>query len=393
MAGLASLAIASTSLAQTTNTIRITGSTAYRASVYAAIGHILNPGYVYGYTGSSASGAGQAEFRGTTISGSYPVDIKTSFSGSVGGIQTVTQNLLLTNWLNSSSLAVGPYPSGGTSGLTGPYDAPTAADVTMSDSFQSSTLFPSPALSGPLNAYGIVGVVPFEICRNAGSPSSISNVTGLVMQALLSDGNIPMSQFTGNSNDESTVVYALGRDEDSGTRLETFAETGFGIFSIPSQWEPVISGTPGPGGTVTGIIPYPADTVNGIPYPAGQAGYNSGGSLASAMNTPGSFGAFTGYCIAYLGINDANTISLGASCTFNGVYYSTNALAEGQYTLWSYEHMYYRSTFNGTPATIVQQLANQIHSQDATVSGGVLVNTMHVSRPVEGGVITFGNPY
>ncbi|HVM59332.1 MAG TPA: hypothetical protein VMV72_00560 [Verrucomicrobiae bacterium] len=389
LAGVASLAIAGTASAQT-NIIRITGSTAFRKAVHIAIGDILNAGYTYGYAGSALSSAGQAEFRGSTKVGNYPVDIKTSFSGSVGGIQNLTRNLTVSTWLNGTNLT-----AGGTSGLTGPYDTPVTADVTMSDSFQSSTAYTSPQLAGALNNDGVVGVVPFQFVRNAGSPSSISNVTSLVAQALFGAGQINQSLFTGNNADESLQITLMGRDEDSGTRLESFAETGFGIFNAPFQYQPTISGTPGTGGVVTAYAPWPINTVNGTTYPVGHSGYSSGGSLASAMNTPGSQsiggGSNTSF-IAYLGINDASTVTLGQTLTFNGVAYSTSTVAEGQYTLWSYEHMYYRGTYSGNPQTIANQIAQQIHDVEA-VQSGQLLSTMQVGRSVEGGVITSGSPY
>jgi len=377
MAGLFALVFVGTASAQTT--IRITGSTAFRKATHQAIGNILNPGFTVGFSGTDLTKASQAIFTGTTKIGSNSVIIKTSWSGSVGGVQTLAQNLTVSTWLQNGLTG---------SGLnSGPYDSPVTADVTMSDSFQGSTAFLTPVLNDK-----VVGVVAFEWVRNAGSPSSLADMTPLLAQALLGAGQIPLSQFTGLNADESVIVTALGRDEDSGTRLDEFAESGFGIFSAPFQYQPVISGTPGPSGTVTGANPWPVNTVNGVTYPVGHSGFSGGGALAAALNTPGSLAGTGGWFVAYLGISDAAGVNLGAPMTYNGVAYSPTAVQEGQYTAWSYEHLMYRSSFSGTAKTVADQLGTQIHDVDATASG-VLLSTMQVGRSVEGGVVTFGNPY
>ena len=50
--------------------------------------------------------------------------------------------------------------------------------------------------------------------------------------------------WTGNSNDVTNIVYAIGRDPDSGTRKTAFLETGVQNFvtgvtpTTVLQWEP-----------------------------------------------------------------------------------------------------------------------------------------------------------
>src|ERR1700730_17310611 len=68
--------------------IRFTGSTAYRGNTHTAITHILDAGFTYAYSGSTLGGSSYAIFHGT-VAGT-PVTIKTSWSGSEGGIQTVS---------------------------------------------------------------------------------------------------------------------------------------------------------------------------------------------------------------------------------------------------------------------------------------------------------------
>jgi len=380
IAGLAALAIASTASAQT-NLIHITGSNASKKSLSTAIGNILNTGYVYGYAGSALSSASQFEFRGTTIVGSFPVDITVNLTGGAGGVQDLAQNLTITTWLNATNLT-----TGGTANLAGPLVS-AQADTAIGEQFQSSTGFNTPVLHDQ-----VIGVVPYLWVRNAGSPSTISNVTSFLAQVLYGTGQIPLSQITGLNSDEGVALTALGRDENASVRLVAFAETGFGIFTPPFQYEALISGTAGPGGTVTNAIPWPINTVNGTTYPVGHSGYSTGSALAAALNTPGSLAATGGWFIGPLALNDASTVTLGASLTYNGVAYSAQTVQEGQYTFWSYKHLFYRTSYSGTPQTVANQIANRILNFDA-VQSGLLVSTLNVGRTGEGTEVTFGNPY
>jgi hypothetical protein len=380
MAGLAALAIASTASAQT-NLIHITGSNASKKSLSTAIGNILNAGYVYGYAGTSLGSASQFEFRGTTITGNFPVDITVNLIGGVGGVQDLVQNLAITTWFNATNLT-----TGGTANLAGPLVS-AQADVAIAEQFQSSTGFNTPVLHDQ-----VIGVVPYLWTRNAGSPNTITNVTSLLAQILYGTGQIPLSQITGLSSDETIALTALGRDENASVRLIAFAETGFGIFTPPLQYQVIISGSPGPGGSVTGITPWPSNTVNGTAYPIGHSGYAKGSDLAAALNTPGSFGTTGGWFIGPLALTDAQTVSLGATLNYNGVAYSPQAVEEGQYTFWSYTHLFYRSGYTGNPKTIADQIGNRILNFDA-VQSGLLVTSLNVGRAVDGGEVTFGNPY
>ena len=92
--------------------------------------------------------------------------------------------------------------------------------------------------------------------------------------------------------------------------------------------------------------------------------------------------------LAYFGKNDANGVNGGNNnLTYNGVAYTDANIQEGKYSFWGYEHLVYRSTLTGNAKTVADQLASQIKTTDATVSG-LLLPTMHVSRTTEGAVIT-----
>src|SRR4029453_17938068 len=110
------------------------------------ITHILAPGFVYGYTGSNFGGASQAIFTGNV--GANPMIIKTSWSGAVGGVQTVSQSLNV-NYLPDSTTQT----TGGSSGAATGTEA-GVPDVAMTDNYQSSTPFTTPILTDT-----VVGIV------------------------------------------------------------------------------------------------------------------------------------------------------------------------------------------------------------------------------------------
>ncbi len=391
---VALLAVAFAGIASAQTTIRITGSTAFRAATVTAIQNILQPGYTYGYIGSSVTGANQSTFVGTTKTSNLSVIVKCSWAGSVGGVQTIAQQspvvtttnpyISETNALTATGLVL--------TASTAIFDSPANADISMSDSFQSSTAFSGTGYNTLTDT--IVGVVPFVWTKGSSSDTAVqailanvTNMTPLAARAILS-GGAPISLLTGNSADSSVWVYPMGRDEDSGTRLVQYAESGFGIFGSPVQFQPTISS-----GAIASIAPWPAQTILGISYPIGHSGSSSGGTLATYLNTPvaaaarDSLGAKFAL-VAFFGVNDANGVNAGGNnLTWNGVPYSAAAVQEGRYTYWGYEHLMYRNTLTGNPKTVADQLANQIKTQDAAVSG-VLLSTMNVSRVTEGAVIT-----
>jgi hypothetical protein len=392
MAGLLATSLVGISNAQTV--IHITGSTAFRAGAHQAMGDILQPGYIYAYSGTSLPSANQAIFTGTTYAsnGAIPVIIKTSWSGSVGGVQTVSQQLPVSTWLTNTT----PQSTTGTGSAPANYDPPSVPDACFSDGFQASSPFTTPVLLDH-----IVGIVPFKWVRNNGSPTTLSNITPqLAISLYTGTGSLPLALFTGLPLDETTNVYGLGRNADSGTRLNAFAETGVGVLNIVHQYYPLNGSTIiKSGGTlvVTGQELVPVDVVNGITYPVGDSGYNSGGDLAAAMKSTGSASAtgVNGFYVTYLGLPDAFTAENGGATdmTYNGTLYSATAVAEGQYSFWGYEHVMYRQNYSGLQKTVTDLISAKLVAVDAavipsgSVAPGILLSSMHVQRFTDGGPI------
>jgi len=407
------LAFALIGAASAQTVVRITGSTAYRAAVYQAIQNILAAGYQYGYTGTTLSKASQAIFTGTTATGGISVIIKTSFSGSVGGISTLAANLTIGTggsftggggWLVDST----PQSTGGTGGAPANYDSPITADVAMADCFQASA---PPTYQTPRLKDNIVGVVPFVFVATPGSPLQdplnhpVTNITkAQVSSIFVSPGSLTLSALSGNSADTETVL-GVGRDEDSGTRIQALACSAISVQTNLQQNQPLYDGAsaptlppPAPGTQITGAGLWPAVTLNALAYPQGDSGYNGGGTLASQVNVSHSGGmpTFADWFVSYFGINDAAGVTTGTKLEFNGVAY-TEPNVEGpgtsgftkQYTFWGYEHLFTRTTVAGNVKMVATQVAANLKSTSAAVSG-ILLGNMKVSRDKDGGPIEKG---
>ena len=115
-------------------------------------------------------------------------------------------------------------------------------------------------------------------------------------------------------------------------------------------------------------------------------------STAIALNVDGdAYGP--GYAIGFLSAKDAFTVtgnSAGAlSLTYDGVPYSTNAVQNGQYSLWGYVRLNHRSGINASLTTFKGNLAEAIPNYlgSGTGSLGIPVPSMTVQRSVDGGSI------
>lgn len=354
LASAFALGLASAASGQTT--VRLTGSTAFRASVHNALLSIMSgETYAYGGNDGTFANAAHAIFHGTI--GGEAVIVKTSWSGSVGGIQALDSPAsLVTNFINSSVIGT----AGGLGGQAATVDE--EAEIAMSDVFQGSTVFQNTELIDT-----VVAVVPFKILSGKGAPASLTNITSLSFQALYSAGKVPLALVTGQNADRTTKLYAMGRDNSSGTRLTTLADTGLGALST--------------------VIQYSFDGATYLSQ--GNGGYTSGGNVRTALSATAT-GAL-GYNIAYIGLSDSvGALTAGAKeLSYNGVTYSATAVAEGSYTLWGYQHLFTREDIGEVENDVATALANSLIANPG--SSGLLLSTMGVTRLAEGAPI--GNKY
>ncbi|MDD5200588.1 MAG: hypothetical protein PHC88_12405 [Terrimicrobiaceae bacterium] len=372
------VALALTGGASAQTVIRFTGSTAFRTQTLTAIfkvlggtGTTLPVGSKYGYTGSSFVGSRAATFYGTF--NAQPVIIKTSFSGSTGGIQ-VTAGSLSVKFIPPSADAT--LTQGGTSGIADPTTDPTLfenaiPDVTMMDTDQSTTPFLGTYLGSSYATLTAtrVGIIPFVWVKSKLGAAGLTNMTNLLAQAqFIGTGRLPLALYTGNGADEGTEIFATGRDFDSGTRAISYVESGIGALTVTQQYD-IATGNK-----------YPAKVINGISFGIGNGGESSGGNLATKMTTTTAARTY----VSYMGINDYEQFAAPGGATaldWNGVPYSLAAIIDGRYTFWSYENLGYRSSYAGLGKQFADSVATQITNETSLI----LLSDMKVSRAVDGG--------
>jgi hypothetical protein len=311
-ASIAALCVAQTASADIT--VRITGSSAFRAATTNAIKNVLSggsPAIAYA-GGGSFSGATWSTFVGTLTGVTGTVTVKCNWTGSVAGIRDVTSSASIRFLADGVTATTGA----GTSVAVPVTTAEGVPDIALADNAQSSTTFLTPTLNG--NTTPLVGIVPFAFVKSRDTTAAITNLTRQAFNWLFSNNYAPARLFTGGT--DTQPIFALGRDPFSGTRLTALAETGYGTQNPVVQSLPTISS-----GAITNIALYPTSTNTNI---VGNDGEGSGGSLADYMRltsasvtdaggnvTSGSAGFIT-----YLGEADAYraVYGVGSSVGANG---------------------------------------------------------------------------
>ena len=428
---MGTMALAAASMATAaTQYVKITGSSAFRGATTIAVYNLLD--------GTQTISGGVAESGKKVTNGTHTIlkgklasaptgdtyVIQMFWTGSAGGVMNVANDYQVafpstatTAWLadNAANL-VTVTKTGSGSGqdittsavISSPvWDGASRADIAMSDTKQATTIYTIDAGFNDLQE-AQVGVVPFVWVRSGSADSALATqLTGFTnintlqaQQVLTATGGTPLSQFTGLAADNNAKVFVLGRDGDSGTRLVTFAESGFGTLSNPYQV--ITTPTGSTTGNVTAISAYASQTINGITYAAGNGGYSSGGTLATDLNRNVSGFTVGGKKVAlvgYLGTSDAAAVTNGKVLGWNGVTLPFNsaggltdgkwdytAVRNGSYTFWSYEYLMRSASIGVFQDAFATALASQIAGADAVVSG-VISTSMAVSRNAEGAVI------
>ena len=347
-------------------TVYMTGSTAFRNSVYNtlnAAGAVFDsaPSFA-GYDGSSAGGCNYMTFVGTI--GGVAMTVKCHWSGSEAGVKDVVTGQTET-FLDDSLNGTG-Y-NAGVPGAT----INASADLAMADNAQRFSRTPTPELATGSS----VGIIPFTWVRN---PSSLwtgaNNVTDQQIRQAMK-GFCHLALFTGN-NADTTYVYVSGRNNGSGTRVNAFGTSGFGIFTSPNQIELDASGN--------------MQFLASVGDYAGDDGFESGGTLAGTLGVDTAtksdlFNGGTGFTVlSYLGRGDANkAISLGAvELTLNGVASTTANIVEGKYNYWGVEYIYQKNGASVDAQSVYGKLANTSTGINANLDGttGIKLTDMHATR-------------
>ena len=396
MTALAAISIGSAlATAPASETVYITGSTAFRSSANTAINTYATThgGAKIAWDNATLGSAGNLLYTFTNGAGTNYIDVH--WSGSEGGIQSVAGP---TNGSNAAVFGYFPLTAVGltTNGITNNQ----VGNLTFADTYQSTSTF-NGTFQGVTYAALVdnqVGVVSFNWVASVGCAAT--NIGVNTAQQLLAAGTVPVAMLTGNSADMVNGVYLFGRNLDSGTRLTTFAETGYGVKTPVVQYKY---------DSTSQIEQYPIEIINGVSSSSlGNSGYSSGGTLCGFMtnsyaagsglsvgDASGTFNAsvYTGnnYLIGYAGTSDANGKTNGGliKMAYNGVTSSTNGIAIGQYTFWGYEHLLYN---NATASTAAKSVASSLvtgllATPTATLTPNVNLNDMLVGRNVDGGAI------
>jgi hypothetical protein len=365
LAAALSLSVVSLSSA---GTIYMTGSTAMRGVVYNTM---IAPGAVFTAAPTTTlfegggSSANYMAFSGTLVGGTGTTIIQCHWSGSEGGIKDVA--------LGTTETFMDPTLMDGTDHGTNSPSLTTshAADLAMADNAQSFSRTKTPALT----TFKEVGVITFAWVRNPGLWTGSNLTDSMIRQAL--KGFCKRAVFSGNAGDTADFVYVSGRDNQSGTRVNAFGNSGFGIFTLPKQIEMDSSGN--------------MQDLSGAGDYAGDYGFSSGGTLAGTMGavTTNKSDLFnvgaTGYSvIAYLSRGDANTaIGKGAvELTYNGIAESAAAIKEGTYTFWGNEYIYQANGAGTEAQSAYARLSNSATGINNYCDGvkAIKLTDMHCTR-------------
>jgi hypothetical protein len=439
-AGALALAITSSAMAQTT--ITVTGATAFRQATVRAIYNAYNsvsPGLngmanasfnvAYDFSGNNLDqliASNKAVFIGTFPGISGTTVIQTSFNGSAEGLNAIAGNN------NPPFLTTAAVTNSGT--FQGATTSPTETKrpkFSFSDVYQSSTPVDNEVLN-PVGA-SAVGVVTFAMIANEGAPANWTNVTFQQTRALWEQGIQPLRIFTGNTND-TTLVFATGRNDGSGTRASYLSEWQYGVAEPVQQY---IATTNSSASSITRITAVPANgrgpvgsvldtgSTNNASVlwgntAVGNGGYSSGSALRGLMGLPSTNvtvydGVSTNpvaeniplFLLTWLSTADCLQASAAGAkiMAWNGVKVTPVAtndpsnylskgfnkedfdkVTSGAYSAWNYQHLYYHGSLSTNETlwynsmktnylpTGLQQTANGLTLQDMST----------VSRPDDG---------
>ena len=397
--------------------INITGATAFREAAHAAIIASFDAGSLtYGYQSTNIGNAGRAIFSGTINSGADSVIVRTSWSGSVAGIRAVVNQANSVSYYSTALTA--NLTANGTANLStsGSNSTSTTANfITFADNTQDNTPFTGTTLLG-----GPVGVIAFvPVVTETPEVINGQNITTLQLRRLMIAGSAPLQFITGNSSHAGKKVYWTGRQDTSGTRAIYLTEAGLGASAAINQnrVEPLDNTT----GNFTAIQLWPtgdatnASTIWGADA-AGNGGYASGGAIVPIFsrtanttvaiknaggNVTSTANGTDTIIMTVISSQDANDIQTGGGrvLSYNGSYIEPaplptglttadkNKIAKGQYTLWSYENLFYRDDVSDQPT--LDFIALLETNVPAGIGGnGVAISDMKVSRAKDGGSLT-----
>jgi len=327
-AAASALFLAASAKAQTK--VYIAGAPALRTELTSAIENLLvgQASVQRAFNGSAIITANVVTWTGATVGGN-PVTIKLNYNGSAGGWKTnsARQNV---RFLPDSVNGAGANQVDVLTNTSAPAEN-GIPDFHISNEFQESTPWSGTnSVSFPENgptSYSplidrIVGIMPIKIVASPSAPAGL-NLTPQLAQQLFANGELRLSQLTGNSADYTKKVYPLSRGIDSGVRTLWASANGLGSSTPLLTWQATVSNTTNkpvlgivvvsPG---TGYTSAPTVTITG-----------GGGSGATATATVAN-GKITGFTVTNqgTGYNSAPSVALSGG---GGSLASARAIIQG----------------------------------------------------------------
>lgn len=439
----AALAVGATSSAMAqTNIIDVTGATAFRNAAMRAITasfstnglQIVHDGN--GDTLSVMYGANKAIFRGTMPGISGITVVRTSWNGSAEGINAIAGKnnppFYTLDALNNSLDWDGSAAKGGIAGPTVTNSRPRFA---FSDVLQKNTPVRTDLNGARFTASADnVGVVTFAMVANDGSDTNLNNVTVQQALALWKSGSLPLKQFTGNPNSVG-YVYAMGRNDGSGTRASYLSEFKVGVARPVKQFIATSAGITNtsdrfdsitlipPGGTGAGVLATAggaanASTLWGQSALVGNGGYASSSGIRDHLqrksaNTVVYDGVsttpiYTGplALVSWLSTSDARSAATGGAriLAYNGVRITPIAtsgsylgsgfsqedyekITTGLYSPWNYQQFYRYGTLTAAESTFRTRLRSNIGAALGVTANGIPTAALSVDRLDDGAEI------
>ena len=338
-----------------------------------------------------------------TVSNAIPafsntvLTIHATFNGSVQGMQAVINKTKL-KFLDTAGVVI-----------------TNTATIAYSDCASAST----PYVASGNWSEEAVAVQPFVLCVSRSTNSAMTNITGITAEQLkyaIGAGQIPLSAWTFNTNDRSTLVTLLPRTKDSGTRRTELAQAGLGYNAplTPFLWDntntafydasglttAATTGNEAAGVGIVGSATAIADAAN-LNW---SQGYVGGGDLRTILNLQHSNNLSFGY-LSFADAKSAGTGNWGAVVPFNGVWPTsagaglrgitqsgTNVLNDftpiknGTYPCWGQEICVY-PTVNPSTLSADQNLTLALLGKQSTTNTllGVL-NAVRTGTPILGSI-------
>ncbi len=420
IATMAALSIASASAQET---IYITGSTAFRSAANGALLALYGANLAATDKGTTTDKtAGNLLFTNCSVGGST-VNIAVAWSGSDAGMQTVaagtnSKRLPFYDLAKIQALG-GSFPKTSLPGgsMSSPADTVNTTlrkgTIGFADTFQGASVFkPGRAPDGATYntlTFTRVGVVPFNFAASRGFP--YTDITTSIACDLLGSGYTSVNLFSGNGSDTNKLIWSMGRNPDSGTRITALLVAKYGAQTPVVQYTPTVTN-----GIIRSLALSSTGLINGISIARGNNGESSGSTLCNYLTNSFTNGfvppngldpAVTNYAITYAGASDVKNVqSRGVvALSFNGVkgrlYDPATAattldegytnIITGRYPFWCYEHITYDPLY-ATPAVsnVVTALANYITSLASTngdLAPNIALTDMLVQRTRDGGAI------